>query len=151
MDYIIEEKPSFKIVGLALETSLPKIGETSEVWQNFTERMSEISQELEEKQKYGLCFESGRGADKIRYIACTEVAEFENVPGGMVMAEVEESKYAVFTHKGKRSDLAAAYGKIRDTIKAKKMKSKGFWVECYDENWDESKGEGTIEIWISVE
>jgi AraC family transcriptional regulator len=101
-------------------------------------------------KNYGVCFEN-EGKDSFRYIACTEVEDFENIPENMVMADVEGSKYAVFMHKGKMDGLGQTYWKIMEFLKEKGMKQKPWWVEFYDKRWKGDIPESEFEIWVAIE
>jgi AraC family transcriptional regulator len=151
MEYLVEEKPGFKVVGLSVDTSMEKVrNEVPPLWEEFMKRFKEISNAKGGMKNYGVCFETEKN-DGFRYVACSEVSDFENIPEEMVMADVEASKYAVFTHKGRIESLGKTYSDILAFVKEKDMKQKPWWVEFYDDRWKGDKPESEFEIWIAIE
>jgi len=152
MDYRTENKDSFKVVGLSVSTTVQGAGnDVPPVWGDFLKRYKEIKNYIGGMKNYGVCFETDKKACKFRYIACAEVSEFENIPESMIMAEVDSSKYAVFTHKGKLEGLNETYGEITQFMLKSGLKQKNFWFEFYDQKYRGDKPESEFEIWVAIE
>ncbi|MFH1290863.1 MAG: GyrI-like domain-containing protein [Nanoarchaeota archaeon] len=152
MDHRIEDKGKFKVVGLSIDTSVQNVQkDVPPVWEEFLERYKEIKHYIGGMKNYGVCFEKKKEDCDFQYIACCEVGDFENVPEKMVMAEVDASKYAVFTHKGKIEELSKTYGNIMAFMPSSGMKQKNFWFEFYDQKWNGGKTESEFEIWVAIE
>ena len=152
MEYKILEKPGFRVVGVSVNTTVQNAPKDCPViWEEFMKRYKEIKNYVGGMKNYGVCFEKSKEKCEFQYIACCEVSEFENIPENMVMAEVEKSKYAVFTHKGKLEKLGETYGGIMEIFKEKGLKQKPFWFEFYDHRWKGDKPDSLMEIWCAIE
>lgn len=152
MQYRIDEKGEFNVVGFLVETDFERAREdVSEVWKKFLSRYREIKNYVGGMKNYGVAVELDKIGRGFRYVACCEVSEFENVPIDMVMQIVSASKYAVFTHKGKLDKLRNTYEKIMSFMRKKGMKRKNYWFEFYDQRYRGDKPESEFEIWVAIE
>ncbi len=149
----IVEKEAFKIVGMEIETTVQECIEDSKLsslWERFMARFLEVKDKVNEGTHFGACFVTGECSFK--YLAAVEVTSFDNIPQGMVKAEIAASKYAVFTHKGPLSKLNETYGKLYEKdMPESGLKQKNFWFEFYREKVYEESPNVELELWIAVE
>ncbi|MFH1802921.1 MAG: GyrI-like domain-containing protein [archaeon] len=152
MEYRLDKKEEFKVVGISASTSVKKSREEIPlIWREFLSRCKEIKKCVGDMKNYGIAIETDKTLGKFKYVACCEVNEFEDVPGGMIMEIVSESKYVVFKHLGKLEGLGKTYEDVMNFVKNEKMKKKGYWFEFYDHRYLGDKPESEFEIWIAIE
>jgi len=106
----IVKRKAFKVVGLKYYGNDPK-NNCPKLWQEFMKRIGEIRNALPVMESYGLmCTGEEDFVDgKFDYIASVAVSDLDNIPEGMVGAEIPEATYAVFTHKGRLDTLQETY------------------------------------------
>ena len=106
----IVKRKAFKVVGLKYYGNDPK-NNCPKLWQEFMKRIGEIRNALPVMESYGLmCTGEEDFVDgKFDYIASVSVSDLDNIPEGMVGAEIPEATYAVFTHKGRLDTLQETY------------------------------------------
>ncbi len=154
----IIEKKGFKTVGLRYfgnnsENEIPAL------WQEFMQRSHEIKCIGKQYHFYGLCTTAtledsnneSMGDMAFEYIAGADVTELKDIPEGMVGREVDDAKYAVFTHKGALSDLKETYNYIYGKwIQSREYQIAGLYdFEFYNEKFDPSGSESS-ELYIYV-
>ncbi len=154
----IIEKKGFKTVGLRYfgnnsENEIPVL------WQEFMQRSHEIKHIGKQYHFFGLCttatFEGSNNESMenmdFEYVAGADVTELKDIPEGMVGREVEDGKYAVFTHKGALSDLKETYNYIYGKwIQSGEYEIAGLYdFEFYNEKFDPSGSESS-ELYIYV-
>jgi AraC family transcriptional regulator len=87
------------------------------------------------------------------YMCAVEVSSFEGLAADIGRMRVPEQEYAVFTHRGKASDLpttwAAIWGDWLPGSGRTPANTPDF--EKYGEEFDAETGTGLIEIWFPVE
>lgn len=96
-----ETKPGFKSVGMIF-TGTPGSNEIPELWDKFVPHLDSIPNRINHNVCYGIInpFGPKENDGEIDYVAAVEVENFDDIPEGMVSADVPEAYYAVFTHKG---------------------------------------------------
>ncbi len=109
---IVLEK-EFKIVGMK-KTVKPGSASIRSLWDDFSTRKCEIANTMTKEDILGICEYMPDITDEseFEYLAGVEVADFTHIPEGMITKTIPLSKYAVFTHKGKMSELKATYENI---------------------------------------
>ncbi len=109
---IVLEK-EFKIVGIK-KTVKPGNALIRNLWDEFILRKSEIGNVIKKDDILGICEYMPNITDEseFEYIAGIEVADYNNIPDGMLSKTIPHSKYAVFTHKGKMNELKTTYNNI---------------------------------------
>jgi predicted transcriptional regulator YdeE len=144
-----KEKDEFKVVGLDCRTSVQECGKVlPALWQDFMKRADEVKNKKDDKVHYGMCF--AKKDCNFRYIACSEVSEFEKIPKGMKKEIIPAQKYAVFTHKGKIDKLGETYSKIMEEVKESGLKQDKIWFELYDNRYIPDSDKSEFDIWVSV-
>ena len=103
-------KPAFKVIGLKYYGNDPA-NNGPDLWRDFMERLPEIENVISAKESYGLmCTGEEDFVDgKFDYTASVAVSSLDNIPEGMVGAEIPEATYAVFTHNGNLDSLQETY------------------------------------------
>jgi len=150
MEPKIVHKPAFKVIGLKYYGNDPT-NNCPELWRSFMERLPEIENVLPAKESYGLmCTGEEDFVDgKFDYIASVAVSRLENIPEGMIGAEIPEATYAVFTHNGKLDSLQETYkyiyGKWFQNSEYEPVGMNEF--EFYDESFT---GEEDSELYIYI-
>jgi predicted transcriptional regulator YdeE len=141
MEYRIEKKPEFMIAGLLAETTAQNMHKNSlPAWKTFMQRIDEVKNRVGDKI-LGVAVEVSKKESKFRYILCCEVSKFEDIPHGLDLNFIEESKYAVFVVK----DVENAYPSIDLSLRKTDLRKKNFWFEVFNQD-------GSVaEIWIAVE
>ena len=154
MEYKIVEKQEFKVVGMDCQTSVQEcMGEANKLpalWEKFVGKVNEVKNRSDAKVFYGLCLAGEECSFK--YTACVEVSDFEDVPEDMVKETVPSAKFAVFTHKGKLSELGKTYEEIYEKgMPESGLKQKKIWLELYDERYGKDSDDSEIDIYVEVE
>jgi len=159
MEPKIVERKEFRIIGMDCRTTkldnvtnftIPKL------WGRFIPRCEEVTGKSDTKVCYGVCVmeEGSPFTDKTEfsYIAGFEVESGAKPPKGMTEKVLPAAKYAVFTHKGKISDiyktLDHVYGRWLPNSKYKLSRS-AYDFELYDERFiggDDPKSETDIYV-----
>lgn len=151
----IVNRPAFKAVGLSY-VGENKHGEIGQMWGRFNQSCGPIKS-INRNEAFGLCFSTVEGAlrpGEFEYVACFEVADNKDVPGGMVYREVPAYKYAVFTHQGKLDTLHETYQYIYNTALAQaglKPHPDKFDMEVYDEDFLIGSDDSKFYIYVAVE
>jgi AraC family transcriptional regulator len=153
MEPKFETKPGFKSVGM-LFTGKPGSSEIPDLWDKFVPHIDSIPNRTNHNTCYGIInpFGPKEYEGEIDYIAAVEVDNLNDIPKGMVSAEVPEAYYAVFTHKGPISNFMES---IRYVF--------GEWLpnseytltgtpelEVYDERFDPTSEDSECEICLPV-
>ena len=150
----IKQRDSFKVVGLQITSSVQeciKDNPHPKLWDEFLKRIDEIKNR-KGKTMYGVCEEVTKENCDFISIACVEVDNLENIPEGMVGKEVPASRYAIFEHKGKFTNLNDVYARLYEKdMPESGLKQKKIWLEVYDERFKHDSDDSIMEIWVSVE
>ncbi|BCN31914.1 AraC family transcriptional regulator [Anaeromicropila herbilytica] len=103
----------FKLIGMK-ETVKPGSERIKNLWDSFTSKKSEIKNILTQDTVLGICEYMPNITDEseFSYFAGVEVKDFSDIPKGMLIKIIPNSKYAVFTHKGSLSKLKDTYNFI---------------------------------------
>lgn len=103
----------FKLIGMK-ETVKPGSERIKNLWDSFTSKKSEIKNILTQDTVLGICEYMPNITDEseFSYFAGIEVKDFSDIPKGMLIKIIPNSKYAVFTHKGSLSKLKDTYNFI---------------------------------------
>jgi AraC family transcriptional regulator len=125
------------------------------LWQGFIGRLSEIKNRTGEAT-YGLVEmlpETGKSnKDEMFYVACTEVADFDAVPKGMIQRVVPAGRYAMFTHKGPINRLEQTMKEIYLAWlpKSKVQLRDAPHLELYDERFAHDSDQSEFDILLPV-
>jgi AraC family transcriptional regulator len=157
MEFKEVTKKNLKFVGITKKTTVQTVtADCNPLWKKFMEKHNEIKYSINDTEKrmkhYGVCTDANETECSFNYTAATEVKKFVDIPEGMNKIEIPESKYLVFTHKGKIEKLGETYWQIMQEIQKLGKKQKNFWIEYYDsKNWKGNFDESENEIWIAIE
>ena len=131
--------------------------EIANLWSQFNDRVEEIENTID-GYSFGVCLDSHpefkmKETDNFVYLAAMPVSSVENVPQGMHVIEIPESKYAVFTHSGPINKITHTVKYIWGTWvpKNSEILKKGPDFELYDERFDVEKLEGDVDIYLPVQ
>lgn len=103
MDYRIETKPAFKVIGYELKTKSngENLKEIPAFWQTYIQngwsRTIPNRVHAESPVELGICHGFDMEAGTFLYLIGMEATDFENVPEGLACREFGEAEYAVFT------------------------------------------------------
>ncbi len=154
MEPEIKNFPAFKAVGLKY-TGKNESNEIQTLWDEFISRLHEIKNTSKSGHTFGIYSKIDEtDYDKeFDYTACIEVDKFEEVPDKMIMIEIREGRYAVFTHRG-------SIKKILETdefIFKKWMKETDIEIdgsrydfEFYNENFKGEADDSEVYIYIPI-
>jgi len=145
-------KPAFKAVGMSY-VGKNEAGEIPQMWGVYNERFKEVA--AVNDICFGLCFSSVEGAaeGEFEYVAATEVVDDKNIPEGMVIREVPEYKYAVFTHYGKLDKLGETYEYIYNTWlpqSSYQVHPDKYDMEVYDERFVIDSDNSAFDIYVAL-
>jgi AraC family transcriptional regulator len=163
MDYRIETKPGFDLVGYAIETSMKDGQNTKEIpvfWQEYLQKDlgAKIPNRVykDEWVELGLCTDYNLETGALTYIIGMETTTLENVPSEMVARSFPEATYAIFTTpKVKQEEFVASIHQTWKKIFAEWFPHSGyehagtFEFERYDEKCHADKHD-LIQIEIHV-
>ncbi len=153
MEPKIITKDAMKVVGLSY-IGKNENNEIPQLWAEWNARSNEIK-----NQKgfccYGACFSNPEGAKEgeFEYIACIEVSDVSDVPVGMVVREIPEYKYAVFTHHGKLDKLHDTYKYIYETglpQSGLEVHEEKFDMELYNDRFIPDSDESAFDILVAI-
>jgi len=157
MEPKIVEKEAFKIVGLRKMFTAETTKEIPELWNQFMAHIPQLSTGEGMPVCYGACYHDPsqpmEASAEFEQIAAVEFKEGVEIPDGLIVRDVEDCKYAVFTHKGKLGKLTDTYNYIygvwsqREDVKLKA----GHMFEYYDEHFNPESNESEIFIYVPIE
>lgn len=103
----------FKIIGMK-ETVNPGSKSIKNLWNSFSSKKAEVKNIIAQDTVLGICEYMPNITDEseFSYFAGVEVENFFDIPKGMFVKIIPNSKYAVFTHKGSLSKLKDTYNFI---------------------------------------
>lgn len=90
------------------------------LWKQFAEKQNDIPNRRLSGRTFGIC-EYQKNADTANYdmqlteVIGAEVVNCDNLPAGIIGKTIPAGKYAVFTHKGKLTDVLKTYQYIWGT------------------------------------
>jgi predicted transcriptional regulator YdeE/DNA-binding transcriptional MerR regulator len=152
-------KPTMTVIGMAYignnQNKGPEFNhEIASMWGEFNERYAEV-ENLIERNSLGACFSKveGGSAGDFEYVACYSVEPGTQVPDGMVMRQIPEYKYAVFTHKGTAHNLGETYRYIYETWLPQsgvELHEDKFDMELYDQRFIPDSDESEFDILVAV-
>jgi AraC family transcriptional regulator len=127
----------------------------SALWQDFVKRMPAIKHQ--KPYSLGVCMSNHpdvvkTSGDTFVYVAALPVTQVNDLPDGMVICDIPEATYALFTHKGAIADIKHTVEYIWGTWVPESgcqlLDSPDF--ELYDERFDPQSGTGEVDIYVPV-
>ena len=159
MEHKFVTKPSMTVIGLSYIGKNDEQGPSfnhgiADMWGEFNTRYVEIKN-LVERNALGACFSSPERAaeGEFEYVACYAVKAGTEVPDGMVMRQIPDYKYAIFTHKGKTINLGETYQYIYETWLPQsgvELHEDKFDMEVYDQRFIPDSDESEFDILVAV-
>ena len=150
MNYRVVNVDEFKVVGMQYQ------GESAEpikkLWDDFMNRYKEVKCS-DARVSYGVCEMVGSSCKEMIYVAACPVANFDDIPEGMVGKTVPGGKYAVFTHVGSLENLNETYDYIYGEW-AKKGEEKMRHApefELYDDRFKYGQADSEMDIYVAIE
>lgn len=123
------------------------------LWGRFVPLMEQIPDRIG-TATYGACISAGEHGEAFRYQAAVQVAAGSKGLDGCELSQVPGGEYAVFTHVGKATDIAASMEYIWSVW----LPGNGKWqhrmapdFEYYDDRFNPMTGEGVMEISVPVQ
>ncbi len=157
MEPKIVEKVAFKIVGLRKMFTAETMKEIPELWNQFFPHVKDITGKDDMPVCFGACYHDPSKSEmadvEFEQIAAVEAVEGREIPEGMIVRDIEASKYAVFTHKGKLDNLTETYKHIFGVwSKQENVKLKaGHMFELYDEHFKYGQDDSEMDIYVPIE
>ncbi|WP_158301846.1 GyrI-like domain-containing protein [Paenibacillus mesophilus] len=143
MEGLIMYKPEMKLMGLATRVTLNDVQQnktTLKLAAEFYERKSEIRNCTNEKKVFGISTDPADyhpETDSFEYFIGieVEVAPEEELPEGMVIRQIPENEYVVFTFKGSFENAGAVHAYLYSTwLKQHEYELADLYnIEVYDE------------------
>lgn len=145
----IVQKPGFTVVGIHVTTS-PLASDIPALWGTFGPRIDEVVSIAEPNVSYGLMENFDTQKNTLDYMAAVSVTSTDSVPIGMIARSLEAATYAVF--QAKLCTLGEVFGQIFNEWlpSASFEQVRAPYFERYDESFDPSNAESTVEIYMPV-
>jgi AraC family transcriptional regulator len=149
MEPTIVQKPGFTVVGIHVTTS-PLASDIPALWGTFGPRIDEVVSIAEPNVSYGLMENFDTLKNSLDYMAAVSVTNTDNIPSGMIARSLEPATYAVF--QAKLRTLGEVFGQIFNEWlpSASFEQVRAPYFERYDEAFDPSNAESTVEIYMPV-
>lgn len=148
-----ETKPALKCVGMMITTS-PGSNEIPGLWDKFVPHLDSIPNRINHNMCFGVINPHGpkESNNKMDYACVVEVGNFDDVPDGMISAEIPEAYYAVFTHKGPISKFMKTIRYVfGEWLPNSEYTLNGSpELEVYDERFDPVSEESECDICLPV-
>ncbi len=146
-------KPAMTVVGVSY-VGKNENNEIPQLWGQWNARSNEIKHKTG-MCAYGACFTNpeGAGEGEFEYVACMEVSDSSDVPDGMVVRQIPEHKYAVFTHRGALDTIGDTYKYIYETWLPQaevELHPEKFDMELYDDRFKFDSDESEFDILVAV-
>ena len=144
---VLQDRPGFTVVGLALRCSFMDPSGIPALWRDFNDRIDEVA--TTPREAFGVCFD---GDDTgFRYLAGMEPDD-ATTPQGMERLDIPAARYAVFTHDGHISDFPKTVYTIwnKALAEAKLCPAGTPDFEVYDQRFNVETGRGQVDICIPV-
>jgi len=149
----IEEHGPLSIAGLGERLALNSFEGIPALWQRFQPHIGNIPGQIGATTAYGLCTSMFSGAGTYHYLAGVEVSELSDVAREFTGVRLPAQRYAVFSHRGHVTELAATANAIwRDWLpgSGRQVGDIPDVLERYGENFDPWTGSGGFEIWLPL-
>lgn len=145
----LAHRDAFLVVGMQITTN-PMDGDIPALWQRFVPRIGEVSAVAEPRVSYGVMGHFDHAAGTLDYMAGVCVSHLNQIPEGMVGAEIPPNTYAVF--EATLPALSEVFGHIYNTwLPASNYEHVAApYFERYGESFDPSDTKSVIEIFIPV-
>lgn len=148
MSIKLEKKPAFTVVGMKYhgKGQSPKI---PELWGEFMQRVSEISNRSNENLCYGAEDNYNETTNEFDYLACVEVSQVEDLPAGMEQWQIPANTYAIFPTT--LPDINETYENIESRLTDSGLK-RAFApeFELYDETFDAQDPKSLLYVYVPV-
>lgn len=143
---------AFKIIGISRGFSQDLKETIPELLLEFYRRCREIKNRVG-THVYGI-YEGSPDRDNIEFIytACAQTSHLKEAPKGMVAKTIRASRYAVFTHKGKLTDIGHTVDYIWGTWLPKSgyARKEAPDFELFDERFNKKTMEGEVDIFVPI-
>jgi AraC family transcriptional regulator len=158
---VIRKEEGFTVAGLGttfisiLSPDANNLDRIPLLWDQFITRIRELSNRADDIS-WGICLplaaEERSHDEELKYIAGAAVTSADDLPEGMEAVTIPTATYAIFTHKGRVSDLAKTYGSIYSTWLPSSgyRETSGIELERYDARFTNAD-DSEMEIWLPVE
>ena len=156
MEPKIISKKAFPVIGIELKTTTREgknFIEIPQFWQQVIqkEQIKNIPNKKQPETVLGICMDF-EADGTFSYIIGSEVAHTDDVPEDMVIKQIPDAEYAVFTARGKMPDSiqnTTKYIYQEWLPKSKYQHANSPEFELYDERSDDSKN-SEVDIYIPI-
>ena len=147
-------KDAFLVMGMEY-FGANRNGEISDLWSTFIKHMKEIEYVKNPGVTLGICDhvdDYDPELSEFSYITCVEIEDYIKIPDNMIVKEIPEQKYFVFTHKGNAENLEDTYRYIYGTyfFKSEYELADVPDFELYDERFRIDDCNSEMDIYIPV-
>jgi AraC family transcriptional regulator len=158
---VIRKEEGFTIVGLGtrfISVMSPEANNLDRIpllWDQFITRIGEVPNRVD-GTSWGVCLplapEERTHEHELWYIAGAPVTSVGEIPEGMESLTIEPATYAIFTHRGRVSELAKTYAQIYTSWLPGSgyRETSGAELERYDGRFTNAD-DSVMEIWVPVE
>jgi AraC family transcriptional regulator len=143
------EGPAMTLGGLKVRYAYDGTAGIPAQWQRFNALEDEVPGRTGDAA-YGVCMnDDGTGFD---YIACVEVRPSVAIGGELTRLSLAAETYAVFTHRGRITEMRATFDAIWNGWfpKSGRKMAEAPLFERYGPEFDAHTGNGGFEIWIPL-
>ncbi len=149
-----EHKEAFTVIGLGKDCSFSEPNTIGALWDDFSRQKHRIKPS-HDTAGYGVCYgakEKETFAEKFHYTAAIGISDDAPVPEGMEKIHISAHEYAVFTHKGRATDMQ----KTNDFIWKTWLPQSGLELadapdfEVYGSRWDKKTSSGEVKIFVPI-
>lgn len=146
----IETLAPMRLAGIVEQYDCDSLAGIPDQWQRFRPHLGTIEYQIG-RDTYGVCYNHDDDG-RFDYMSGVEVADYAQLPVGLVSLDLPEQKFAVFSHDGHVSDIRAVISASwNNALPASSNEvTQGPTFEKYGEQFDGSTGFGGFEIWIAV-
>jgi AraC family transcriptional regulator len=142
-----EQRAAFLVAGLDARFGAGGAGSASTLWRRFAPYIGRVPGQAT-SAAYGVCHDAD--SSSIGYLCGVEVTDFARLPAELTGMRIPRLRYAVFTHAGHVSGIAATWRAIIDRMATPGALIEAPGFELYDERFDPTSGRGVVEIWVPM-
>ena len=139
----------FTVLGMEIHSSDSL--EIMTLWEEFTPRIQEIPGVEMDDDAYGVFWGNDDISDEFTYLACVESGMSGPLPGGMIMLNILEGEYAVFTFPFEKVEEAYAYIYSEWLLVSAYEHGAGYDFEYYPADFIPSDEGVLMQLFVSVE
>jgi len=150
---VFDNHPEMLMAGLKVHQKMSAPNTLPLQWQEFQQHLGHIPGAIG-RAAYGVIGNVAEDGDGYDYYTTVEIDGKGALPSDLITLKLPAQRFARFTHRGHISTIRSTIGAIFDKWPMHPgVTSEGSFgfIEYYGPDFDPVTGNGTIEIWITVE